>query len=76
MVIRNYKGAGITIFKKQNDECSILLGKRTEKPQKGKWSIHGGGFENADKSLFETALREFREETRTSSHCSLAVRRK
>lgn len=62
--MKKYKGAGIAIIKKQNDELFILLGKRTEKPQKGKWSIPGGGFEKYDKSLFETALREFREETR------------
>lgn len=40
------------------------MGKRTIKPHKGKWSIPGGGSEKTDKSLFETAIREFLEETR------------
>lgn len=61
--MRKYKGAGIALFKKQNNDYAILLGKRTIKPNKGKWSIPGGGFEKTDISLFETAIRELREET-------------
>lgn len=34
-----------------------------ENCNKGKWSIPGGGFEKTDNSLFETAIRELREET-------------
>lgn len=34
MHIRSYKGAGIVLFQKRNDEYAILLGKRTISPQK------------------------------------------
>ena len=61
--MKRYKGAGIALFQKQNESYAILLGKRIIKPHKDKWSIPGGGFEKTDKSLFETAIREFREET-------------
>lgn len=61
--MRKYKGAGIALFQKQNNEYAILLGKRTIKPDKGKWSIPGGKFEQTDSSFFETAIREFWEET-------------
>lgn len=59
-----YKGGGIALFQ-QNDagEYTVLLGKRINKPGKGKWSIPGGGYENKDSDLTETAKREFREET-------------
>lgn len=61
--MRKYKGAGIALFQKQDNDYAILLGKRTINPNKGKWSIPGGGFEKTDNSLFETAIRELREET-------------
>ena len=61
--MRKYKGAEITLFKKQNNDYAILLGKRTIKPNKGKWSIPSGRFEKSDNFFFETAIREFREET-------------
>ena len=61
--MRKYKGAGIALFQKQDNDYAILLEKRTIKPNKGKWSIPGGGFEKTDNSLFETAIRELREET-------------
>lgn len=61
--MRKYKGAGIALFQKQDNDYVILLGKRTIKPDKGKWSIPGGRFEKTDNSLFETAIRELREET-------------
>lgn len=61
--MRKYKGAGIALLKKQNNDYAILLGKRTIKPNKGKWSIPGGKFEKNDNFFFETAIREFREET-------------
>ena len=50
--MRKYKGAGIALFQKQDNDYTILLGKRTIKPNKGKWSIPGGGFEKTDNSLF------------------------
>lgn len=61
--MKKYKGAGIALLKKQNNDYAFLLGKRTIKPDKGKWSIPGGRFEQTDISLFETAIRELREET-------------
>lgn len=61
--MRKYKGAGIALFQEQDNEYAILLGKRSINPDKGKWSIPGGRFEQTDNSLFETAIRELREET-------------
>lgn len=60
-----YKGGGIALFQKNSEtgEYSMLLGKRKHNPGKGKWSIPGGGYEERDKDLSETARREFREET-------------
>ena len=60
-----YKGGGVAIFQKDNTtgEYSILLGKRLNNPDRGKWSIPGGGYEKGDKNLNATALREFSEET-------------
>ena len=59
-----YKGGGVALFQKNAEGVfSILLGKRINDPGKGKWSIPGGGFEHKDKNLFETARREFWEET-------------
>ena len=46
--MRKYKGAGIALFQKQDNDYTILLGKRTIKPKKGKWSIPGGGFEKTN----------------------------
>ena len=42
-----YKGGGVALFykDKHTGEYSILLGKRTIEPGKGKWSIPGGGYE-------------------------------
>lgn len=61
--MKTYKGAGIALFKKTSDGYSVLLGKRTIKPNKGKWSIFGGRTESYDNTPFETAKREFREES-------------
>lgn len=58
-----YKGAGVVLFKKNSDGHSILLGKRTIDPDKNKWSIFGGKSELHDKTSFETAKREFKEES-------------
>ena len=57
-----YKGAGVALFKKMNGEYQLLLGKRKYRPQAGKWSIPGGGYESYDKTLLNTALRETQEE--------------
>ena len=58
-----YKGAGVALFKKTQSGYSILLGKRTNDPGNGKWSIFGGKSELHDKTSFETAKREFKEES-------------
>lgn len=63
MRLKTYKGAGIALFKKTSEGYSILLGKRTINPGKGKWSIFGGKSETFDKTPFETAKREFTEES-------------
>ena len=61
--MKTYKGAGIALFKKTNGNYLILLGKRTINPDKEKWSIFGGKSETYDKSVLETAKREFHEES-------------
>ena len=61
--MRTYKGAGIALFKKTSGGYCILLGKRTINPGKNKWSIFGGRSEPFDKNTFETAKREFKEES-------------
>ena len=65
-----YQGAGVMIYHVQaKDKVYVLLGKRVNNPDKGLWSIPGGGWEktDVDKSgnvdLSETARREMREET-------------
>ena len=58
-----YKGAGVALFKKIDKEYAILLGNRKYKPQAGKWSIPGGGYELKDLTLFTAAKRELLEET-------------
>ena len=60
-----YKGGGVALFykDKHTGEYSILLGKRTIEPGKGKWSIPGGGYEPQDASICATAQREFWKET-------------
>ena len=59
-----YKGAGVALFKKVNGEYEILLGCRTIPPDAGKWSIPGGERKKEDKSFFDNAERELREETK------------
>ena len=58
-----YKGAGVALFKKADGEYQVLLGNRKYKPQAGKWSIPGGGYELKDLTLFTAARRELKEET-------------
>ena len=52
MRLKTYKSAGIALFKKTSEGYSILLGKRTINPGKGKWSIFGGKSETFDKTPF------------------------
>ena len=58
MRLKTYKGAGIALFKKTSEGYSILLGKRTINPGKGKWYIFGGKSKTFDKTPFETAKRD------------------
>ncbi len=61
--MKTYNGAGILLFRYGEKGFEVLLGKRTNKPEVGKWSIPGGGLEKTDKSFMECAEREFKEET-------------
>jgi len=70
-----YKGGGVALFQKNDiNDFTILLGKRKNKPGKGKWSIPGGGYEDKDKNLIDTAKREFREETGLNLNSILATK--
>lgn len=64
-----YQGAGMMIYHVQEkNKVSVLLGKRVNNPDKGLWSIPGGGWEKTDVDkeghidLAETARREMQEE--------------
>ena len=66
----NYYGAGTLIYHvKCKDEVYVFLGCRKNYPDKGLWSIPGGGWEKEDGKIngkpdyVETARRELREET-------------
>ena len=65
MHIRNYKGAGVLLFRynKETAEYEALLGKRSIRQGYGKWAIPGGGRERYDADFRETAYRELWEET-------------
>ena len=54
-----YHGAGIALV----TDGQILLGKRSDHPFYGRWSVPGGGREKGDSSELATAVREFSEET-------------
>ncbi len=54
-----YHGAGIALVM----GGQILLGKRSDHPFYGRWSVPGGGREKGDSSELATAIREFSEET-------------
>lgn len=59
-----YHGAGVIFYVRSKDKTEILLGKRRIEPDYGKYSLFGGGFSpRKDKTLFDTAMREAREET-------------
>lgn len=51
--------AGVLFYYKQNGNVYFLLGK----DRRGKWSDFGGKCESCDKSIIDTASREFYEET-------------
>ena len=55
-------GVGVVVFK----EGRILLIKRGKEPNKGKWSIPGGGIELGE-TIYDAARRETREE------CSIEI---
>jgi len=65
-----YHGAGILFWHQAEDgQLSVLLGLRSHHPQKGKWSIPAGGWEDEDsydenkkRNYKATAIRETREE--------------
>ena len=65
MRIKNYKGAGVMLFRfNERLRCfEVLLGKRSLPRGFGKWAIPGGGMENCDADYTDCAFREFREET-------------
>lgn len=65
MHIRNYKGAGVLLFRynEETEEYEALLGKRSIRQGYGKWAIPGGGLERYDLDFRACAYRELWEET-------------
>lgn len=60
--IKYSQGAGIIFYKKENDQIFVALGLLRGKPHVGFWSFAGGKLDLTDKSYFDCALREAREE--------------
>jgi 8-oxo-dGTP pyrophosphatase MutT (NUDIX family) len=56
------QGAGIIFYKKENDHILVALGLRRGGRQTGFWSYAGGNLDATDKSYFDCAIREAREE--------------
>jgi 8-oxo-dGTP pyrophosphatase MutT (NUDIX family) len=56
------QGAGIIFYKRENGQVFVALGLRKGKPHAGYWSYAGGKLDPTDKSYFDCALRESREE--------------
>lgn len=56
------QGAGVIFYKKENDQILVALGLRGGRPHPGFWSYAGGKLDPTDKSYFDCALREAREE--------------
>ncbi len=62
-VKKNYsQGAGIIFYKKENNLIFVALGLRRGRPHAGYWSYAGGKLDPTDKSYFDCAIRESREE--------------
>ncbi len=62
-MIRDYKGAGILMFRRNGNGFEVFLGQRKYNPGRGKWSIPGGGKERKDRDYREAAERELMEES-------------
>jgi 8-oxo-dGTP pyrophosphatase MutT (NUDIX family) len=56
------QGAGIIFYKKENDQILVALGLRRVRPHAGIWSYAGGKLDPTDKSYYDCAIREAREE--------------
>ena len=56
------QGAGIIFYKKENDQILVALGLRRGRPHAGYWSYAGGKLDPTDKSYYDCAIREAREE--------------
>ena len=62
--MKDCKGAAILIYRVNNNDIEVLLGKRKYFPNIGFWGIPGGKMEEKDNDNFEnTARRECYEET-------------
>ncbi len=56
------QGAGVIFYKKENDQILVALGLRKGGRQAGIWSYAGGNLDSIDKSYYDCAIREAREE--------------
>lgn len=61
-LLHKYSGGGVAVFQERNGELCVLLGRRLHSPFAKRWTFPGGGQEFAE-NLFQTGIREFREET-------------
>lgn len=59
-----FHGAGILFYRKAPDSAGMefFLAQRAIQPDLGTWSVPGGTLDSRDKDLFDTAIRETREE--------------
>lgn len=73
--VKTYKGAGVALFKKNDNESFVLLGRRRIKPCIDCWSFLGGG-KHKNETFTQAALREFEEESGTSLDSSLITKQK
>jgi 8-oxo-dGTP pyrophosphatase MutT (NUDIX family) len=56
------QGAGVIFYKKENGQILVALGLRKGGRQAGIWSYAGGNLDSTDKSYYDCAIREAREE--------------
>lgn len=56
------QGAGVIFYKKENEQILVALGLRKGGRQAGTWSYAGGNLDSTDKSYYDCAIREAREE--------------